>query len=609
MENMDSKQTVGLKKQKKKYTLEEKLALIFDVLFPWLILIISNISNPGYYGVREIYLRTIPFDLLIDIVVIKFLFEITLLIGFSLLFKAIFKKSLRKNIALSILFQIISIISFFKMEVVQKPFLPTDLSLIGNTFEIIGYGNLNFIQVGIIQQLFVNIVLLIVQGIITKQTHYEKVISGRKRIISFIIAVIILNISFFGNVDHYLYDDDFESRYNYYRYGAVVEFFKNMKDIFYRTQCDIYNEERLDQIKQDVEKIPQNEVSLSEQPNIIVIMSESLSDPTRLKGVTLNQDPISNYRNLSKNYANGNTVVDVYGGETCISEFEFLMSNTNKFLQYEKYPYNQIVNRNMLSIPRILSDQGYDTIAIHPNDSGFYDRKNGWIHLGFDKLIFDDDYHQIQNIYNELVSDIDTANEIIYQYENSEADKKFIFAVTIEAHASYGIDKYNNYNVDIKESNYTEETNNQLKSYSQSIYNFDQSLQHLVEYFSKKEEPVMIVTFGDHLPALNEIYNEEYQENIERYETPYVIWTNYDKEIEDKEELSISALSMYVLENANISLPWEYRYIENFCKEYPVYTKRYVIDKYGNNCDTNMSNQLIDNYQIIQYYLMFKKKL
>ena len=54
------------------------------------------------------------------------------------------------------LFNLISIISFYKIQVVEKPFLPEDIMLIGNAFEIANYGNLK-IEPILLFQIFLTI--------------------------------------------------------------------------------------------------------------------------------------------------------------------------------------------------------------------------------------------------------------------------------------------------------------------------------------------------------------------------------------------------------------------------------------------------------------------
>ena len=119
----------------------------------------------------------------------------------------------------------------------------------------------------------------------------------------------------------------------------------------------------------------------------------------------------------------------------------------------------------------------------------------------------------------------------------------------------------------------------------------------------------MLVVFGDHLPALNSLYNNVYGESIEKYQTPYLIWTNYETEINVEKNTSLAGLSTRVLANANIDMPWFYDYIYEFYKEYPVFEKRFIIDKNGKTLEEDTNNELIENYNIIQFDILFKKNI
>lgn len=124
----------------------------------------------------------------------------------------------------------------------------------------------------------------------------------------------------------------------------------------------------------------------------------------------------------------------------------------------------------------------------------------------------------------------------------------------------------------------------------------------------------MIVFFGDHLPGLNSLYDLEYGEGIGRYETPYVIWTNYEmgqKEIEkySKDKISIAGLLMMTLEAANIDLPWYYDFIIEFYKQYPVCTNKFLVDKDGNELSIDTNNELIEDYNIIVFDLLYEKNI
>ena len=68
----------------------------------------------------------------------------------------------------------------------------------------------------------------------------------------------------------------------------------------------------------------------------------------------------------------------------------------------------------------------------------------------------------------------------------------------------------------------------------------DEAFEWLVNYFSQCDQPTMIVMFGE--------------QKMVWYETPFVIWTNYDQPSEDMGRLGAIYLSSYVLKRANLSL-------------------------------------------------------
>ena len=74
----------------------------------------------------------------------------------------------------------------------------------------------------------------------------------------------------------------------------------------------------------------------------------------------------------------------------------------------------------------------------------------------------------------------------------------------------------------------------------------------------------MIVMFGDHQPGIEDEFFDEAmgvesakapnEQKMCWYETPFVIWTNYDQPAEDMGRLGAIYLSSYVLKRANLSL-------------------------------------------------------
>ena len=609
MDTNEIEETNIAKKQKTKEKLKKagKIfgGILFNIIFPYLIYLITNCNNEYFFLMKQIQIATLG---IINSIII---YEIIIIYSFYFLFKAIFKKSLRSNIAIAVLFNLISIISFYKIQVVEKPFLPEDIMLIGNAFEIANYGNLK-IEPIIIFQIFLTIILLVIQGLITSYTKYEKEPKKLTRIIVGVVSTIVILVACLGNWSNVknLEEDDYDYKVSHYHFGAVVNFCKNVYKLVETPELDIYSEERLNQIQEQSKEYDINNDE-QDKPNIIVIMAESFSDITEVEGLEFSIDPLENYKKLEKEGASGKATVSIYGGETSTSEFEFLTVSTKRFVSQAAYPYSQAMKGKTISIVSVLKNKGYYTTSIHPNKGGIYNRANAYKNLGFDNSIFINDMEDIQNYYDGNVSDMDVAEELIKQYENTPSDNKFIFTVTMESHLPYVTSKYSNKDVEVTQNglNISEKDMDEIQVYTQGLYNFDKALKYLTDYFKEKDEKVMLVVFGDHLPALNSLYNNVYGESIEKYQTPYLIWTNYETEINVEKNTSLAGLSTRVLANANIDMPWFYDYIYEFYKEYPVFEKRFIIDKNGKTLEEDTNNELIENYNIIQFDILFKKNI
>ena len=61
----------------------------------------------------------------------------------------------------------------------------------------------------------------------------------------------------------------------------------------------------------------------------------------------------------------------------------------------------------------------------------------------------------------------------------------------------------------------------------------DQFVKELTDTLSKLDEPTILVMYGDHIPALD-ITADSYDKDL--YQTPYVIWSNFDMEKQDKDQ-------------------------------------------------------------------------
>lgn len=117
--------------------------------------------------------------------------------------------------------------------------------------------------------------------------------------------------------------------------GSVVTFFDDIKHIFVEKPPVTQTEESLALLS---EKTP---VPPATQPDIVVVMNESLFDLAALNALPIDEDPLPFYHNASTlpNAETGHTLVPAYGGNTCNSEYEFLTNFSMLFRPQGSSPY------------------------------------------------------------------------------------------------------------------------------------------------------------------------------------------------------------------------------------------------------------------------------
>ncbi|MBY0431818.1 MAG: LTA synthase family protein, partial [Rhodospirillales bacterium] len=119
-----------------------------------------------------------------------------------------------------------------------------------------------------------------------------------------------------------------------------------------------------------------------EHPDVIMLMSESLWDPTRLSNVKLSPDPMPFMRSQQA----GHIFSPEFGGMTPNVEFEALTGFSNAFLPYGSIPYQQYIRHKMPTLATFFRSQGYAARAIHPYQSWFWNRGEVYKEFGFEEF-------------------------------------------------------------------------------------------------------------------------------------------------------------------------------------------------------------------------------
>jgi len=340
------------------------------------------------------------------------------------------------------------------------------------------------------------------------------------------------------------------------------------------------------------------------QPNVILVMSEAFWDPTLLTGVTYSEDPLPYFHSLQKKYTSGFMLSPVYGGGTANTEFEVLTGLSTQFLPQGIIPYVQFVHKPLEALPAIYARQGYEATAIHTYDNWFYRRNLVYQDLGFDRFISKEFFNNPEIAVSGYIRDTELSNKILSQIKQS-AKPDFIFAVSMEAHGPYPNELYPENHIQV-ESALQPETEAILANYTNIVADVDQSLKILIEGLKKIDEPSIVVFFGDHLPMLGsqfDVYREagyfqdenSYEEYLNKYSVPFVVWDNYSRTKEDL-RLSANFLGAYILERSKK----EGSLLTNFLANLNEKGANVITSSYYLN-EEKITDEELAKYRLLQY--------
>lgn len=337
----------------------------------------------------------------------------------------------------------------------------------------------------------------------------------------------------------------------------------------------------------------------ADKPHIILIMNESLADLTILDGVELNQDNMPFLRSMKENTVKGFTNASVFGGGTANSEFEVFTGCTMAFCSVNYYPYQQAIKKPMPSMVSQLKNQGYTTIAMHPERPNNWNRDKIYQYFSFEQRYFQADFENAPQIHSG-VSDAATYEKIIDLYEHREADEKlFVFDLTMQNHGGYNIDggPYA-----VKALNVSEP---QVDEYLSLVKISDAAFADLIAYFENADEKVIICMYGDHQPFVSDYLILEDSQEAKKYKTPFVIWANYDIEETEGMDLSMNYLGGLIMRTAGLPLSPYFAYLENMREQYPIITPNGYVDSNGVYESFSGEDTEFSEYRMLQFNYLY----
>ena len=357
-------------------------------------------------------------------------------------------------------------------------------------------------------------------------------------------------------------------------------------------------------------------------PNIIVIMSETFSDPAVLGEINTNKDYMPfTHRILAgeiENTISGYTYVSVLGGNTANSEFEFLSGNSMAFFPNGSVPYLQYIRKGLSTMVQQFNEWGYTTYGYHPYRPRGWNRSTLYPLFGFDYSIFQEESPYRTKLRN-YISDRSDFKSVLKWYRESR-DPVFIFNVTMQNHSNYGGD-YANFDPEIKASFPRNASSKYLNKYLSLMLYSDRDMEWLLGELEKSDEPTIVVFFGDHQPndyVVKPIYknagidfdNQTLDQEQARRMTPFFLWANYDiGETRTDVVINPNYLDLLLFETAGLPMnAWQTFRYKLWKGDLPFLNMLGIKDAEGNFIEMRdadeKTKQILLDYQTIQYYRM-----
>ncbi len=476
------------------------------------------------------------------------------------------------------------------------------------------------------------------------------------RAVALVLIVGIVTV-FFGQ--NYLNEKGYAITYwdqksSYSEYGNMMAFCLNLRNVF-PERPDGYDAKKVAGIVDDtLEKdgidpdgkeaynmiTGKKDYKATEtKPNIIMIMNESFADLQSMGDFETNAKVLPFFNSLKENTVRGTLQCSTHGGGTACTEYEALTGNAQRFLQAGTVAYSASMRDSTPSMAWALRAQGYTADAFHPYYASGWSREKAYAYMGFERFIALEDYvspdvfalspeERIKkmeeifdpkdgNVYNrDYMSDhYDYKLVEILQKEQETTNPYFMFNVTIQNHGGY-TESFDNFQEKVHITSMKGDYP-QADRFLSLMRASDDAFKELVTYYKEKvKEPTVIVMFGDHPPALDQGFYEElfgadpagfnvYQAQ-KYYQTPFVIWANYDIPEKDMGVLSANYLSPLIMQTAGLELTDYERYLASLYHQLPVISTMGFVDGRGKVSYTVPEmdpdkQTLLQDYQCVAY--------
>ena len=297
-----------------------------------------------------------------------------------------------------------------------------------------------------------------------------------------------------------------------------------------------------------------------EHPNIIFLQLESFIDPSNITSIETSKEACPNFRNLVNNYPSGQLTVPACGAGTANVEFEVMTGISAKFFGPGEYPYKSVLKeKTMETLGYDLKSLGYSTHAIHNHRAVFYNRNTVFANMGLDTFTSIEYMSDVEKTPKNWAKD-NILTESMLDALNSTESRDMIYTISVQGHGKYPSEQViQNPEITVTSAP-SEELKWKFEYYVNQVHEMDNFIGQLTEALSNYDEPVVLVMYGDHIPAIDMTEDDLASRNL--YGTEYVIWSNFGLDGDDEDMYSYQ-LAAHVTEMLDIQVGTVFTYQQN----------------------------------------------
>lgn len=502
------------------------------------------------------------FQFLIDEPIV-FLYN-TLIIFATLVIASVFKRRLFVFTIVSLFWLVIGIVNGVILTQRMTPFTVKDLSILDDgitivsnymsTFQIVMAAIGVAVAIGLL-------VLLFIKGPKKKErVKWKRNLIGVLLVLAVTFGATSIMIktgkieTFFGNL-----------AYAYRDYGVVYCFTNTWLNTGI-SKPDNYSQDRMLDIFSDEELGDDNAMLLTqkdedeEHPNIIFLQLESFIDPSNITSIETSKEACPNFRNLVNNYPSGQLTVPACGAGTANVEFEVMTASALNFSVPGEYPYKSVLKeKTMETLGYDLKSLGYSTHAIHNHRAVFYNRNTVFANMGLDTFTSIEYMSDVEKTPKNWAKD-NILTESMLDALNSTESRDMIYTISVQGHGKYPSEQViQNPEITVTSAP-SEELKWKFEYYVNQVHEMDNFIGQLTEALSNYDEPVVLVMYGDHIPAIDMTEDDLASRNL--YGTEYVIWSNFGLDGDDEDMYSYQ-LAAHVTEMLDMQVGTVFTYQQN----------------------------------------------